>query len=88
MDCPVIPFASSEIKYLQSFATSSGLTNRLCGIVSTISSLENSLSSIDAMPSSVSTHPGLIVFTVISIALIGVMDFVFKNLFELVFGLK
>ena len=29
-----------------------------------------------------------IVFTVISIALIGVMDFVFKNLFELVFGLK
>ncbi|WP_042259548.1 preprotein translocase subunit SecE, partial [Clostridium perfringens] len=30
----------------------------------------------------------VIVFTVISIALIGVMDFVFKNLFELVFGLK
>ena len=30
----------------------------------------------------------IIAVTVISIALIGVMDFVFKNLFELVFGLK
>ncbi|WP_300375525.1 preprotein translocase subunit SecE [Clostridium sp.] len=30
----------------------------------------------------------VIVFTAISIASIGVMDFVFKNLFELVFGLK
>ena len=64
MDCPVIPFASSEIKYLHSFATSSGFTKRLCGIVSTISSRENSLSSIDAMPSSVSTQPGFMVFTV------------------------
>ena len=30
-----------------------------------ISSLENSLSSIDLLPNSVSTHPGFIVFTVI-----------------------
>lgn len=30
----------------------------------------------------------VIIFTVISVALVGAMDFVFKNLFELVFGLK
>ena len=60
-----MPFASSVIRYLTSFATSSGFTNRLCGIHSIISSFENSLSSIDDMPSSVSTQPGLIVFTVI-----------------------
>ena len=65
IDWPVIPFASSEIKYLTRAATSSGDTKRLCGIHSIISASVNSPSSIEDLPSSVSTHPGLIVLTVI-----------------------
>ena len=70
-------FALSDIKNSQTEAISCGSTNLRCGIVSIISSLEKSSSKFSLFINSVSTHPGLIILTVIlSCASSNAKDFV------------